>query len=303
MKSPAPDDLMRALASSRAARMAGLWLVASLLWMGLVWTFSDLSFWAIIRSGFWNGAVFLGAWSLARRFAERIAERKRRAPSRYLAHAGAALVVASIWTLLSEATGVALTDWFLEGRLEEIAFFDWIESRFDAAEAYFDSDAGWLAYRFVLGLSIYALAIVVFRVDAASVEIAALERRVQLLDSGDEAGAAESDKDHFIIRDRGRAIRLPKQDIELLEGERDYVRIHTPSQQYLVRFPLRKFEAALDGAQFLRVHRSRIVNIDRVETVTALGDGRAALKLANGREIETSRQGGRLIRERAGRRP
>lgn len=293
-------EFLSALASSQVARAVGLAIGAGLVWMGLVALYSELGPWGVVRSGVWNGVLFLGAFVLAGRVGSRVAARAR-GPNLWVFHAAAALGIAALWTLLSEATGVAISDWFLEGSLERIAFFDRLESYFDAAEEYFPSDAGWVAYRFVLGLMIYALAIVVGRAQSASLEIAALERRVQML-VGEEGGGdgAGRDKDHFVIRDGGRAIRLAKRDIELLEGERDYVRVHTPGQKYLVRFPLRKFESLLDSGAFLRVHRSRIVNLGCVAQVVPLGDGRACLRLANGAEVETSRQGGRLVRLRIG---
>jgi DNA-binding LytR/AlgR family response regulator len=61
---------------------------------------------------------------------------------------------------------------------------------------------------------------------------------------------------------------------------------------------LAEFEKSLDPAQFIRVHRSRIVNVDRIERAEPAGGGRLLLHMQDGEAIPASRTGSRLLRDR-----
>ena len=57
---------------------------------------------------------------------------------------------------------------------------------------------------------------------------------------------------------------LPVEQIDWLEAADNYVRIHTAGDTHLVRETMNEFEARLDPARFVRIHRSTIVNLERV---------------------------------------
>jgi len=78
-------------------------------------------------------------------------------------------------------------------------------------------------------------------------------------------------------------------DIDWIEAEDDYVRIHVASRSRLVRDRMADLERSLDPKQFIRVHRSAIVNIDRVHAIKPLVNGRYVIILTTGARIETSR--------------
>jgi len=61
---------------------------------------------------------------------------------------------------------------------------------------------------------------------------------------------------------------------------------------------LAEFEATLDARRFVRVHRSRIVNLDIVERAEPAGAGRLLLHLQTGESVSTSRTGARLLKSR-----
>jgi hypothetical protein len=268
--------------------VAGLWFI-------LVSTFSQLTALEAARSAVWHGVLFLAAAAVAAGAQRRIEARGLKPGAAAAAHGLAALAVAAIWTLPSLASGAALTDWFLEGELERFAVIDRIESVFDAAEEDFPSDPGWFAYKAVAGLAIYAFAAVLRRGDRALARAADLEARVRLLSApaaSDGAGAT------LVVKDRGADISIRCDDIILLEGERDYVRVHTAARRYLVRHPLAKFEAGFGAGPFLRIHRSRIVNLAQIESANPLGDGRGVLRLAGGLTAHTSRDGWRAFKKR-----
>ncbi len=83
-----------------------------------------------------------------------------------------------------------------------------------------------------------------------------------------------------------------------ITGADDYAEVATLQGRHLVRLTLSEFEKSLDGDRFIRVHRSRIVNVDRVSRAEPAGGGRMLLHMENGETISTSRAGARLLRGR-----
>jgi len=65
-----------------------------------------------------------------------------------------------------------------------------------------------------------------------------------------------------------------------------------------VTMTLAEFEATLDPARFMRVHRSRIVNLDYVLRAEPAGAGRLLLYMKNGETVSTSRTGARSLKTR-----
>src|SRR5690606_25446635 len=77
-------------------------------------------------------------------------------------------------------------------------------------------------------------------------------------------GGAQEPLTRLLVRDRGRITPVAVADVERLEAEDDYVALHAHGQCHLVYLPLADFERRLDPRQFLRIHRSHIVNLDFV---------------------------------------
>jgi two-component system LytT family response regulator len=78
-------------------------------------------------------------------------------------------------------------------------------------------------------------------------------------------------------------------DVAYFEAETNYVRIHLAGVSHLVRETLGALEAKLDPARFLRVHRSLIVNLERVVEVEPLFAGEHVLTLRDGTRLTTGR--------------
>ncbi len=79
--------------------------------------------------------------------------------------------------------------------------------------------------------------------------------------------------------------RVRIDDIECLEADRNYVSVHTPQRSYLVRQTLGSLEASLRSETFLRIHRSTIVNRNRIRERRPGG----VLVLQSGRTVRVSR--------------
>jgi two-component system LytT family response regulator len=133
------------------------------------------------------------------------------------------------------------------------------------------------------------------------------DRLVTLLDAIGRDGPAGSPGAgrylrRFVIKSGGRATILAVRDIDWIAAEGDYVKIHAGKISHLLRETMRRLETQLDPARFVRIHRSTIVNIERIkeiqpyfhgEYVVLLNDG-TSLKLARGyrQHLETALGGG-----------
>ncbi len=83
-----------------------------------------------------------------------------------------------------------------------------------------------------------------------------------------------------------------------IAGADDYAEVRTTGGTHLVRMTLAEFEKSLDPARFIRVHRSRIVNTERILRAEPAGGGRLLLHMEDGEAIAASRTGSRLLRDR-----
>ena len=102
----------------------------------------------------------------------------------------------------------------------------------------------------------------------------------------------------IFVRDRGSVIPLRTDSISRCEADGDYVAIHAGGRRYLVYVNLGDLEARLDPDTFVRVHRSHLVNLDYVESLTPADPNRLELHLRGGVRIVASRMGTRLLKAR-----
>lgn len=103
-------------------------------------------------------------------------------------------------------------------------------------------------------------------------------------------------QDRFLIKQSGRIIIISSQEIIYFEAMEDYVNIHTTHDTYLIQQSLTNLEIKLNPQQFIRVHRSSIVNIDFIKEIDAASSGRYHLFLKNGKMIHVSRTGAKQLK-------
>lgn len=77
----------------------------------------------------------------------------------------------------------------------------------------------------------------------------------------------ESADDSIFIKHNGRLVKVLLKDIHLVEALSDYIYIHTPSDQYIVYSTLKGIESRLPGEDFVRVHHSYIVRLDKIDAI------------------------------------
>jgi two-component system, LytTR family, response regulator len=95
--------------------------------------------------------------------------------------------------------------------------------------------------------------------------------------------------DRVPVRMGTRICLVPVGDIDYCEAEANYVRLHAGGQSYLVRETLAGMEAKLDPSRFLRIHRSLIVQLARVESLEPLFHGDYLLRLRSGARLTSGR--------------
>lgn len=104
----------------------------------------------------------------------------------------------------------------------------------------------------------------------------------------------------LFVRDRHRITVVPVGDIERLAGEDDYVALHLATsaggRTHLVYLTLTEFERRLDPTQFVRVHRSHIVNLDHVVALEPGDPTRLSVVMRSGARIMASRKCSRELR-------
>ena len=96
--------------------------------------------------------------------------------------------------------------------------------------------------------------------------------------------------DRIIIRADGRITFMNTREIDWLEADDKYVHLHTGKDARMVRQTLAAMESQLDPKKFLRIHRSAIVNIDRIKELRPLFNGEHSLILGDGTKLTLSRK-------------
>jgi two-component system LytT family response regulator len=105
----------------------------------------------------------------------------------------------------------------------------------------------------------------------------------------EELRARESHVERLMIKAGGRAFFLKTDEIDWVEAEGKYVRLHAGRESYLLREAIGSLEAQLDPKKFLRIHRSSIVNIDRVRELQPWFHQDYRVILRDGTELTLSR--------------
>ena len=97
--------------------------------------------------------------------------------------------------------------------------------------------------------------------------------------------------DRVVIKHNNQIILIPIKDVIILEAQDDYVQIVTKDSKYLKQKTMKYFENNLSPADFIRVHRSYIVNISEINKIEILEKDTHILILKNGTKIPVSRSG------------
>lgn len=109
----------------------------------------------------------------------------------------------------------------------------------------------------------------------------------EMLTKGGERRAPPPDR--YVVRTGGKMTFVRHAEIDWVEAEGDYVRLHAGANSWLVRETMARAEKNLGSRKFLRIHRSSIVNVDRIQELCSLENGDYSVHLRDGRELRLSR--------------
>jgi len=93
----------------------------------------------------------------------------------------------------------------------------------------------------------------------------------------------------LIIRAGGRVVFLSFDEIDWVEAAANYVRIYVGKQGYLLRRGIGDIAERLDPLQFIRIHRSTIVNVQKIKELQPVNSGEYIVVLKDGKELSCSR--------------
>lgn len=95
--------------------------------------------------------------------------------------------------------------------------------------------------------------------------------------------------DRLVVKSGGRLFFLRTDEIDWVEAAGNYVRLHVGSQAHLLRETMNGIEARLDPERFFRIHRCRIVNIERIQEMQPWLNGEYSVVLRSGVQLTLSR--------------
>ncbi len=103
--------------------------------------------------------------------------------------------------------------------------------------------------------------------------------------------------DRFVVRTGTKIKVIPAGQIEYFEAEDDYVMIHTPEGRFMKQMTMGYVEAHLDPREFVRIHRSCLVQISLITQLEPYDRDTRVVVLRSGVKIKTSRSGLKRLRE------
>jgi two-component system LytT family response regulator len=106
--------------------------------------------------------------------------------------------------------------------------------------------------------------------------------------------------DRLLVREEGRVRVLAATEVDWIEAARNTVRLHAGSAVHVLREPLAALECRLDASRFARIHRSTIVNLERVTEILPWFSGDGIVVLRDGTRLRVSRSHREALERRLG---
>jgi two-component system LytT family response regulator len=105
------------------------------------------------------------------------------------------------------------------------------------------------------------------------------------------ARAPDQYTERIVVKDGSRVQIIPVGKLDYAEAQDDYVSLHSEKKNYLKQQTISNLESALDPARFVRVHRSFIVNLERIAKIEPYTKDTRVVLLSDGSQIPVSRAG------------
>ena len=105
----------------------------------------------------------------------------------------------------------------------------------------------------------------------------------------DDLQPAAKGRERLMIKTQQRIYFIRTDEVDWVEAAGNYVRLHAGGKTHLLRQTMNALERQLDPDRFLRIHRSTIVNVDRVRDLHRMFNGEYEVRLYNGTTLTLSR--------------
>jgi two-component system, LytTR family, response regulator len=115
------------------------------------------------------------------------------------------------------------------------------------------------------------------------------ERKEELKSLLREIQRESRESERIVVKSGSRTIFLRKGSIEWVEAQGDYVKLHSAKECHLLRETMAALSDRLDPGRFVRIHRSRIVNLDCIREIRPLWGGDYTVLMRDGTELTMSR--------------
>jgi two-component system LytT family response regulator len=116
-----------------------------------------------------------------------------------------------------------------------------------------------------------------------------IDERITRLVDYLQQGAPPGLSDRILLRSSGEVFFLKPEEIDWIEAEGDYMKFHVAGRTHLMRETMVRLSSRLDARRFVRIHRSTIVNIDRVHKLSPSYAGDYTVHLRDGTKLKLSR--------------
>lgn len=114
----------------------------------------------------------------------------------------------------------------------------------------------------------------------------------------EDDNSPDTNPDRFLVKKLGREFLVRIDDIDWVESSGNYVNLHVGERVYPLRETMTRIDERLVPLGFQRVHRSAIVNLDRVAEITAFDSGDGEARLLSNVAVPVSRRYRQELRER-----
>lgn len=120
----------------------------------------------------------------------------------------------------------------------------------------------------------------------------------QLLNYLKESLPNEKHLEKVVVKDGGKIFFVKTKDIEWVESAGNYLKLHVGKNVHMIRETMNAFEQKLNPQEFVRVHRSSLVNIEAIDNLEGWGNTEFIITLQSGHKVQSGRSYYSSIRQK-----
>jgi two-component system, LytTR family, response regulator len=132
---------------------------------------------------------------------------------------------------------------------------------------------------------------------AAKIALLTQEKFTAMLSGLRTSEESRSYPSRFLVKDGEKEILLSIDKVDWIEASAYYCGLHTDGRTYMLRETITDLSNKLDPKQFVRIHRSSIVNLDRIREIYREGHGDGSIVLTDGKNLRMSKAGRQKLAE------